>query len=159
MRRDLIALSPDSKLWIYQANRPISSSELHDIQNDVLGFSHVWKSHGMELDCYTHVFHNRFLVFVADDTQHVSGCSIDSSVHFIQNLGNKYGIDFFDRLNYLYFKNGEIASVPHLEFKNAIKEGEIDADTLIFNNLVSSKQDFLDGWVTEVKNSWHSRYL
>ena len=159
MRRDLIALADESKVWIYQADRALSSEELGSIQEAVIEFSHQWKSHGMELDCYTHVFHSRFLVFVADDTRHVSGCSIDSSVHFIQNLETKYGISFFDRLNYLYFNEGEIASVPHLGFKQAIEDGTIHADTLIFNNLVASKREFLDGWVTEVQNSWHSRYL
>ena len=159
MRRDLIALPDDSRVWIYQSSKRIDDAIVREIQSHIIDFTHSWTSHGKEVECYGHLFHNRFLVFVADESHHVSGCSIDSSVHFIQKLGSNYGLDFFDRLNFLYFKNGEIKSVHASEFKSALEAGEIDGDTLIFNNLVKDKASFLSEWVCPVKESWHRRYL
>ena len=159
MRRDLIALPDESRVWVYQSNKEISDDILTDVQNKIIAFTNNWLSHGQVVECYGHLFHKRFLVFVADESKHVSGCSIDSSVHFIQNLGAQYGLDFFDRLNFLYFEGEDIKSLHQSEFKKALDEGLIDGDTLIFNNLVNTKKDFIDNWITPVKESWHKRYL
>lgn len=159
MRRDLIALPDDSRVWIYQSVKRIPDSILTELQDDIINFTHQWTSHGKEVDCYGHIFHNHFLVLVADESQHVSGCSIDSSVHFIQKLGQKYGLDFFDRLNFLYFNEGEVQSIHASAFKKALQEGSLSSETLIFNNLVESKADFISKWVCPVHESWHARYL
>ncbi len=159
MRRDLIALPDHSKVWIYQSTIRISDHLLADIQNEVIGFTKEWTSHGRAVESYGHIFHHRFLVFVADETNHVSGCSIDSSVRFIQNLGTKYNLDFFDRLNFLYFNNENIESIHHSDFAKAIETEVINEDYLIFNNLVKTKKEFIQHWIVPIKFSWHKKYL
>jgi len=159
MRIDLIALPDQSKVWIYQANRFTKPGETEEIQDKIINFTHHWLSHGEPVYSYGHLFHNRFLVLVADESNHVSGCSIDSSVHFIQNLGAQHGIDFFDRLNLLYFKNEDIESIPFASVKNAIHDGLITDETLVFNNLVKTKEEFLKSWVTPLHTCWMQRYL
>jgi len=159
MRRDLIALPDDSKVWIYQANRLLNDDETTHMQSEIYDFTLKWNSHGKEVDCYGHIFHNLFLVFVADETNHVSGCSIDSSVHFIKSLGNKYNVDFFDRLNYVYFKNDKINRIFHTDMKTGLTNGKIDNETLFFNNLVDTKEAFIKDWVTPIKDNWLNRYI
>lgn len=159
MRRDLIALPDNSRVWIYQSNRKMTEDEQDKIRHHLVHFSNEWSSHGQEVDCYTQVFHHYFLVFVADENKLISGCSIDSSVHLIQNLGAHFNLDFFDRLNFLYFNNSDIERINHTEFSRAVKEGVIKPDTLIFDNLVNTKKDFIERWVVEVQNTWFKKYL
>jgi len=159
MRRDLIALPDTSKVWVYQANRQLNTEETLKMQSEIYDFTLQWKSHGQEIDCYGHIFHKLFLVFVADESNHVSGCSIDSSVHFIQSLGSKYNVDFFDRLNYVFFENDKINRIFHTDMKARLSDGSINDETLFFNNLVNTKEAFLKSWVTPLKESWLNRYI
>jgi len=159
MRRDLIALPDSSRVWIYQSAQAIPDKIAAEIQDEIIAFTQSWMSHGKVVESYGHLFHNHFLVLVADERNHVSGCSIDSSVHFIQKLGQRYGFDFFDRLNFLYFNKGKIESVHQSAFAEALKKGDISKDTLIFNNLVNTKKDFINHWVGPVSESWHKRFL
>lgn len=159
MRKELLALPDEARVWIYQSNREIDDHTTQIIRDALISFSDKWTSHGTEVPCYTNIFHNRFLVFIADESQHVSGCSIDSSVHFIQNMGKELGLDFFDRLTYLYFEGDEIKSMEHKDFKSALTEGKISRDTLVFNNLVKTKKEFVESWVSPIAKSWHSRFL
>ena len=159
MRRDLIALPDTSKVWVYQANRMLDDAETLKIQSEIYDFTLNWKSHGKNVDSYGHIFHKLFLVFVADETNHVSGCSIDSSVHFIQALGSKYNVDFFDRLNYVFFENDKINRIFHTDMKAGLSEGKINNETLFFNNLVNNKEAFINDWVTPLNESWLNRYI
>ena len=159
MRRDLIALPDTSKVWVYQANRLLNDEETLRIQSEIYDFTMKWKSHGQDVDSYGHIFHKLFLVFVADETNHVSGCSIDSSVHFIQALGSKYNVDFFDRLNYVFFENDKINRIFHTDMKTGLSEGRIKNETLFFNNLVNNKEAFINDWVTPLNESWLNRYI
>ena len=159
MRRDLIALPDTSKVWVYQANRVLNDEETSNIQSEIYDFTMKWKSHGTDVDSYGHIFHKLFLVFVADETNHVSGCSIDSSVHFIQALESKYNVDFFDRLNYVFFENDKINRIFHTDMKTGLSEGKINNETLFFNNLVNNKEAFINEWVTPLNESWLNRYI
>ncbi len=159
MRRDLIALNNESKVWIYQSDVHINDDYEEKIKNYIYDFTMNWASHGKELECYGNLFHHRFLVLVADDSQHVSGCSIDSSVHFVKQLENSFGIDFFNRLNYAYVKDDEFHYINNADFKNAYNDGIIDDQTLMVNNLVKTKSEFLERWILPLDESWYKKLL
>lgn len=159
MRRDLIALPDTSKVWIYQADKPLSDSITQKVKDELYDFSMSWSSHGKELDSYGHLFHYQFLVLVADGSNLPSGCSIDSSVHFVEALGQKYGIDFFDRNTFAYMKDDEVHFVQSKDLPEFYKNNEITDDTLMFDNLVSTKEDFIQGWIKPLKESWHKRFI
>jgi len=159
MRRDLIALPDDSKVWIYQSATTIEESVADKIKSDLYDFSMQWMSHGQSVDAYAQLFHKKFLVFVADESQHVSGCSIDSSVRFIQQLGQQNQLDFFDRLHFSYLEDDQIKQIHSSKFADAYKSGEITDETLMFDNLVNIKSTFIDRWVVPLKDSWYTRYL
>jgi hypothetical protein len=47
-----------------------------------------------------HINQNRFIIItVNQDVQPATGCSIDSSVEFIQSLEQKYSVDLLDKMN------------------------------------------------------------
>ena len=159
MRRDLIALPDNSKVWIYQAKEPFSAAAAQGLKQDLYDFTMQWASHGHQVDSYGHLFHSRFLVLVADGNNLPSGCSIDSSVHLIQELGNKYATDLLDRTTVCYLDEMEVKTVDLQSLSTAYAEGNITRDTLVFDNLVANKADFLSKWIIPIKESWHQRFI
>lgn len=159
MRRDLIALPDNSKVWIYQCKDPVSYEVGEMIRKDLYDFSMQWGSHGVELDCYGNLFHYQFLVMVADPSNLPSGCSIDSSVHFVQDLGQKYSRDFMDRMTYAYMQEDHVKTITHQDLPAAYAAGQINDETLFFNNLVNNKSTFLEEWIVPFKESWHRKFV
>ena len=101
--------APSSKVWVYQAERNLSSEEVAVADKAIEQFTEQWAAHSQELKAKGAILHQRFLVLMVDESQaNASGCSIDSSVHFVQELGKHLSIDFFDRLNIAYNVNKSI---------------------------------------------------
>ena len=92
--------SDNSKVWIYQSNRLFTLGEALDIETEINDFCKEWTSHGAKVSAYGNLFFGQFLILMADENETtVGGCSTDSSVRFVKELGNKYGVDFFNRTN------------------------------------------------------------
>ncbi|MDB5281320.1 MAG: hypothetical protein JWO06_395, partial [Bacteroidota bacterium] len=82
------SLPPSSKVWIYQSSRPFSQGETETIRERIKQFVAEWNSHKVGVIGDGELLYDRFIVLMADEQQvGVSGCSIDSSVHFIKTLG------------------------------------------------------------------------
>lgn len=92
-------MNPNSKLWIYQANRELTSTEIDWIQTQLDAYTADWAAHGNQLHAAAKTLENHFIALAVDSTQAVaSGCSVDNSVRFIKDLGKELNVDFFDRL-------------------------------------------------------------
>ena len=160
MLRDLIALPNTSRVWVYQGDREFSYDEMDDIRETLYNFVENWSSHGIPVQAYGNIFHRRFIVFVADETGHgVSGCSTDSSVHLVQELGQRFNANFFDRWMFAFMdEKEEIFTLSKDEFTQKFNEGEINQESLIFDPLVKTKGEFLEKWIIPVKESWHKQF-
>ncbi|NNC95847.1 MAG: ABC transporter ATPase [Chitinophagales bacterium] len=153
-------LHPDSKVWIYQADRVLNPYEQLSIKQKIDLFTKEWASHGKDVKAFGDIYYDRFIVLFADETRAgVSGCSIDSSVQFIQSIGREYDINFFNRLQVAFKDGDEIRSVPQSEFTELCSNGVIHNSTIVFNNLISSKREFESRWEGPISESWHSRFI
>ena len=152
---------PDtSRVWIYQAQAPLSPKITEEIEAHLSKFATAWVSHNNQLHAFAKVFHNQFLVLMVDESQAgASGCSIDKSVHFMQQLEQHYQIVLFDRMTFTYKDGDTIRSVPKNEFAALYKAGTITDETLVFDNLVKTKKDFDSQWVKPLASSWHKRMV
>src|SRR5436309_16037260 len=92
---------PDySRVWIYQSSRCFALSEALEIESLLNKFCSEWRSHGDKVNAYGNLFFGQFLVLMTDEsTTAVSGCSTDSSVHFVKQIGQQFNVDFFNRSN------------------------------------------------------------
>ncbi len=153
-------LPEDSRVWIYQSNRKFSDVELAEIESELILFVEKWAAHGNELEASYLLKHNRFIILaVNQEIQQVTGCAIDSSVSFIQNLEKKYQVELLDKMN-VTFRNGEyIAHKSLLDFKKMAKEKAVTANTIVFNNLVNNIEEFNENWEVPAGDSWHSRFF
>lgn len=158
--RDLIALDDSSKVWLYQANRAFTDQETNEIKEKIFQFVQSWSSHNRDLMAYGNLFHYRYIGLFVDESQSMaSGCSIDTSNHFVQSLGQEYGVDFFDRMLFTYMQDEKVYDIHSSKMKDAYTSGRIDKDTLFFNNLVKDKGEFLTKWIYPLEESWHYRFV
>ncbi|MBW2960794.1 ABC transporter ATPase [Mesonia aestuariivivens] len=153
-------LPQEARIWIYQSNRPFTEEELQEIQPEIESFLTAWTAHGSSLKAGYQLPYNRFIVFGLDQKiAAASGCSIDASVHFIQSLEKKYSVNLLDKMN-VTFKQGEFVAHKDLaDFKKLVKNRSVSPNTIVFNNLVNTKQEFTHEWEVPLKESWHNRFL
>ncbi len=161
MKSTLDKLVPESRIWIYGAERALSDTETNTVKARLQEFVAGWASHRRELKAGADVLHNRFLVVAVDETQaEASGCSIDGSVHFIQGLGAELGVDFFNRMRFSYRDgNGDIQTVGRDEFKDLYKNGGLENDTIVFDPLVKELGELRQIFERPLEDSWHSRMV
>lgn len=153
-------LSNNARIWIYPASRPFTEAERTEISEKLTTFLTQWTAHGAALQAGFSMPYNRFIVIALDETQRAAtGCSIDASVHFMQALEKEYAITLLDKMN-VSFKQGEyITYKPLLDFRAMVKNKSVTENTLVFNNLVVNKAEFLTQWEVPAKDSWHARYF
>ena len=153
-------LPEESKIWLYQSNRKFSDDEMTEIESDLKTFIENWSAHGSGLEASYLLKYNRFIILaVNQEVQQATGCSIDSSVGFIQSLEQKYHVDLLDKMN-VTFKNGEhIAHKSLIDFKRMAKEKAVTENTIVFNNLVNTIEEFNENWEVPASESWHSRFF
>jgi hypothetical protein len=153
-------LPQESRIWIYQSSRKFSDEEVADIEKDLLPFIENWSAHGTSLEASFTIRYNRFIILSVNQEFHpATGCSIDSSVGFIQNLEQKYSLDLLDKMN-VAFKQGEFITYKTLlEFKKLAKDKSVSENTIVFNNLVNTIEELNEGWEIPASESWHSRFF
>ena len=153
-------LPETSRIWVYQANRNFSEQELDEINELLPQFLTQWTAHGASLHAGYEIKYNRFIVIGLDQSlASASGCSIDASVHFIQGLEKRYGVELLDRMN-VSFKQGDYITYKSMaDFKKMAKARAINEKTIVFNNLVANKQEYLEHWEVPASESWHGRFI
>ena len=153
-------LPDNSRVWIYQSNRMFSKTELDSISGDLSKFLSGWTAHNHNLEAGFEIPYNRFIVLgVNQQITQTSGCSIDASVRFIQDLEASYKITLLDKMN-VTFKQGDfLAYKPLNEFVKLAKAKSVSKDTIVFNNLVDTKSDYRMFWEVPARDSWHNRFI
>jgi len=145
----------NSKVWVYQSDRPFRDVEVQGIRHKLKEFILEWTAHGAKLKAFGDVYYNQFIVVMVDEAQaEASGCSIDASVHFIKEIEKTFEVNLFDRLTVAYMQGQDVLLSSKDEVKSKISQGEISEDTIIFNNMVKDKDAFETNWKIPLKESW-----
>jgi hypothetical protein len=140
-------LPPDSKVWIYTADREFTVEDKAIIGDAMKQFLPQWAAHGNALFGDYSIEKNRFLILSVDESQAgASGCSIDSSVRFIKDLGAHLKIDFFNRLNMVIERQGALETVHISDLKNY-------PEATVFNPMITNLADLRAGWEVKVAES------
>jgi hypothetical protein len=153
-------LPPESKIWIYQSSRRFTDDEFASIENEIKSFVDSWEAHGTALEASCLLKYNRFIIMaVNQEIQMATGCSIDKSVEFIQSIERKYEVDLLDKMNVTFRLGEHIAHKPLIDFKKMAKDKAVSENTIVFNNLVNTIEEWSDNWEVPAKESWHSRFF
>src|SRR5688572_6069689 len=104
---------PDSaRLWIFNAERPLTRDENDTLRTHLESFLGQWAAHGSQLTVGYQILHDRFLMVGVDDRMvGPSGCSIDAMTRFLVQAGAQLGIDFLNAPDVCYREGEEIRCV------------------------------------------------
>jgi len=141
-------LHADSRVWIYHADRVFADEEVQHINADIQSFCTQWVSHTNQLKARGKVLLNRIIL---------SGCSIDTSVAFVKNLGLKYQTDLFDRMLITYLE-GDSVKTTKLNDLGTEMQGD-KSEVLVFDNLIKTKKDLSDKSIVPVSDTWVERFI
>jgi len=160
MLTDFKNLPDNSRVWVYQSNRKLSDEEVTIINHKTKEFLTQWTAHGANLEAGFEVKYNRFIVLgLNQENASASGCSIDASVHFIQQLEKEFEVDLLDKMNVTFYSGDFIAHKTLIDFRKMAKAKSVSPNTVVFNNLVNTKEEYLESWEVPAKESWHNRFL
>ncbi|MEO6346441.1 MAG: ABC transporter ATPase [Aquaticitalea sp.] len=157
---DFTTLPEESRVWIYQANRSFTDEEIADIKPRLDIFIENWTAHGSDLQSGYEIKYKRFIILALNQSLNkATGCSIDASVNFIQQLEKDFNVDLLDKMNVSYKQGEFIAYKTLLDFKKMAKEKAVSKNTIVFNNLVTNVAEYKENWEVPASESWHSRFV
>ena len=155
------ALTDEARIWIYQADRLLNEQEVICITKKLDKWQNEWNTHGRALYSEAWIQEGLFLILAVDESrQPASGCSIDQSVHFIRQIGNRINVDFLNRMNFAYQdETGEVHLTSDKEIGKLYDKGLITDDTLFYDTTVATKAAWKNQKLIPLKDSWHRRFL
>lgn len=149
-----------SRIWIYQASRPFNENSKKLISERLTSFTDQWESHGHPLKASWKTAYDLFLIVAVDETYYpASGCSVDKVVHLIKELESELGLELLNKTSLAVREGDELKIFNLKDLKQAVFEGKIKPDSIIFNNLVPTLGELNDNWEISADKSWVSRYF
>lgn len=151
-------ISENSRIWIYQSDRVLNPEEEQGIQQKLDDFTSQWLAHGHQLAAYGEIRHRQFLILSVDEqVAGATGCSIDKSVYLMKEIEKEFCIGLFDRFRIAYRDGDQVINCSKTEFEERLIKGELNSDTIVFNNMISSRKDLDISWEVAMKDSWHGQ--
>jgi hypothetical protein len=146
---------PDSKVWIYAADRLLTDAESHELQSAANQFTQSWTAHQNPLRASAIVLHNIFLVFCVDEhINQVSGCGIDKSVAFVKTWSSQLGVDFFNRTQIEVFDGNSFAIFNFHSLNELYRKGIYHKETPVANKTLTTLADFRHSFQIPFEKSW-----
>jgi hypothetical protein len=158
-RVDISQLPDSSRLFLYNTAKRLDEQELSLLRLNLESFLDQWAAHGSPLVVGFETPHDHFIVIAVDDS-HVgpSGCSIDASTQFLRAFSARTGIEILESPDVCFLEGGGVRCVTRAEFKALADAGEVDASTIVFNNMIATLGEYRAGrWQVPARGSWHMR--
>ena len=149
-----------ARVWIYTSPTTLTPEEEASIKEMLLTFTAQWQSHQKDVLASFTILEKRFVVIAADEMfSDISGCGIDKAMHAIQEIGAKINLSLTEKSFLLFEKNGGILQAPLQNIKQLFLSGDLGADDLYFNTLVTNVEGLKNQFKIPVKDSWLKKYL
>ena len=145
-----------SRIWIFQSDLKIEDNKIESIKNELEKFLIQWSSHGKELECSYEIKHNLFITIAVDsNVNNATGCSVDTLTNFILKIQEDNNINFFNRFSIAYNIENQIKLNNLSDIKEMIIDKKFALETIVYNNLVKTKKEYLNNWKVPAFKSWH----
>jgi len=139
------------RIFIFQANIFLSKPQQQIMSNFVQEFIHNWKSHNVVVNAEFIELYDVFLIICADHNTLPSGCSIDSLMKMISNLESIINVDFRNRNLIVTRINNVMKHYDYQQLKQDFQHKVIDQNTIIFDNTMTTKNDFILYWQKDLE--------
>lgn len=147
---------PDSsRIWLYQASRPLLEVEQRAATDALRAFSADWKAHGAALRASSELVLDRVMLLAVDEREAMaSGCSIDESVRLIRALEERLSVPFFERLELLCQTEQGWVSIHRDALAEAVSEGRLHPDTPVVDLTVADLGQWRQAGITALEKTW-----
>ncbi len=152
-------LPENARIWVFGTERALPDRERSQLLASVEGFLGQWRAHGAPLSAARAWLHDRFLLVGVDESvTPPSGCSIDALVHTLKALEAEIGVTLVDNAPIYYRSANGVERVSRARFRELAEEGEVTADTPVFDNSITRMAQFRGGaWEVPARQSWHGK--
>ncbi|MEZ4772453.1 MAG: hypothetical protein R3D00_04660 [Bacteroidia bacterium] len=146
--------------WFFSLRQPLSSEKKKGVQHSFDQFLSQWKTHGTPVDGMIDLKYDQFVIVQADPgVSRPSGCSIDSLKRAITTILQQEQLEWMDAAMVSYRDaHGVIRSVNFREISALVANGQLTAETIVFDNSLDQSDD-LSKWEVPMKHTWLKRYL
>lgn len=152
-------LTDTAKVWVYPSSRKFYSNEVEGVKEKIRDFVENWKVEDSDFKASFQLVYDRFIVIYAEDNVSLTNPDIDAQVSFILSLQKEYHIELLDRMN-VCFKQGEFVQYKEVKaFKKMLKSKSVSSKTIVFDNLIQTKEEFDQFWEIPITESWYNRFL
>lgn len=147
------------RIWIYNAQRPLTFSELEEISVKIKDFLQNWKAHGKDLDASFEWIENQILILKVNEDKHfATGCSIDTWMAFLTSINQYYNLDLFKRDRLAIEQNGKILFIDMSNIAEEFQKNNINENSFLLDHTISKLTDF-DNYKKPITQSWLARKL
>ena len=149
-----------SKLWVFPSSRKFYEQEISGLKENIEAFLNSWTNEDQLFNCAYELKYDRFIVISVDNTDiNLSLKTHDALSVFIQELEKKYEVILLDKINVCY-KQGEFVQYKDIvEFKKMMKEKGVSSKTIVFDNMITTKEELENNWEINIMDSWLGRFL
>jgi hypothetical protein len=152
---NLTDVHPDSKIWIYTFSKTLTEFQEQEIAKSLAIFCNNWTAHSKELRAFWNIYDSKILVLGVDEHLNpASGCSIDKSVHFLQDIEQQFNLEVFNRLLFSYINNNQIITLNREDFQTALDEKHIKPNTIVVNTLAKNWGEWNSIGFQALQDSW-----
>jgi len=152
-------LPDQSRVWVYQANRPLLADEMEQISSFLTHEMNAWAAHGSPLNASFEIrFNQVVIVAVNEDVNEASGCSIDASTRWFKSLGEMLNVDFFDR-QIAKIQGEQISLIPITSIKDFILNANLSEEDFIIPPQTADLGQYRNQWLQTVRQSWLKKYF
>ena len=148
-------ISEHSKLWIFPSSRKFYQQEIPKIKAFIEDFLNSWQDNGENVQGSYLLKYNRFILISADTSdKNLSIEAHDLLTDFILKLETKLNVLLLDKINVCY-KQGEFVQYKEFkEFKELLKNKSVSNKTVVFNNMITTKEELEYYWEINIMDSW-----
>lgn len=157
---DFDAIPEWSKIWIFPSSRKFYEQEISELNKSIEAFLNNWANENQLFNCAYKLKYDRFIIISVDDTDlNLSLQTHDALSLFIQELEKKFEVTLLDKINVCY-KQGEFVQYKDIvEFKKMMKDKGVSSKTIVFDNMITTKEELESNWEINIMDSWLGRFL
>lgn len=153
-------LSDEARVWVYQTTHKLTSDLVAVLELELKSFCDTWTSHQQHVEASFAIVQKHFVIMAINEAVALaSGCSIDKSVAKLRELEANLGLQLLDRKDQAVAFHGETIFIPLNRLRFYIENGELTAETTIYNTLVSTKEEMQKYFMLPAGKSWMRKYF
>jgi hypothetical protein len=150
----------EAKIWVFPSSRKFYPQEIETISTTIEEFLNQWQNKNLAITCSFVIKYDRFIIITANDTfEALSLEAHDALTALILKIEHQYDVLLMDKINVCY-KQGEFVQYKDLKaFKKLIKAKAVSEKTIVFNNMITVKEELEYNWEVNIKDSWLGRFI